>query len=223
VDLDAAETLLRRLAEHIPADNSLLRAAHQELTRVIHDGADRRDAFWRSLLHHEWEPWEEWFKLEEVDLASLLFLARNCLRPSIEWGARGLTERFPIPADWLRGYCPVCGSLPSLLLLEGEGERMACCSWCGAQWPLLRFQCPNCDNRDHSTLGYLYIEAEPHYHIQYCQACSTYFKQIDGRERLYPPFPPLEELITLHLDLLAQRAGYLQAPSISSVVYGQSP
>jgi FdhE protein len=220
VDLDAAESILKRLETSIPDDNTLLKKAHEELARAIRDRAGQREELWRSFLHHDWEPWEEWVATEQVDPASLIFLARSCLRPSVERVAESLIKQFPIPEDWLRGYCPVCGSLPSLLLLEGEGQRKSFCSWCASQWPTLRFQCPHCDNRDHASLGYLYVEAEPQYHIQYCRLCQTYFKQIDVRERLYPPYLPLEELTTLHLDLLAQRAGWKQPPSVSSVVYG---
>lgn len=220
IDLNAAELVLKGLETCIPDENTLLKTAHGELTRAILERPVQREELWRSFLHHDWEPWVEWVATEQADLASLIFLARSCLRPSVEKTARDLTTKFSIPENWLRGYCPICGSLPSLLLLEGEGQRKSFCSWCGSQWPTLRFQCPQCDNRDHASLGYLYVEAEPHYHVQYCQACGTYFKQIDIREKLYPPYLPLEELTTLHLDLLAQRAGWKQPASVSSVVYG---
>jgi FdhE protein len=221
LDLDAAEVILKGVENILPEDNALLRAAHRELEAALREVAGEREGFWRSFMHHEWEPWEEWVTTEEVDLASLIFLARSCIRPSLEKVAEALLDRFPVQKEWLRGYCPVCGSLPSLLILEGEGEQKAFCSWCASLWPVRRLQCPACDNQDHSSRGYLYVEAEPHYRVQYCEACGVYFKQIDMRERLYPPFLPLEELTTLHLDLLAQRAGWKQAPSPSPVVYGE--
>jgi len=221
LDTDGAEVILKGVQELIPDDNALLRTAHRELEAALLDHADQREELWRSFMHHDWEPWEEWVTTDEVDLASLIFLARSCIKPSIEKVARALLNRFPVAKEWLRGYCPVCGSLPSLLILEGEGEQKSYCSWCGSLWPIRRLQCPACDNQDHGSRGYLYVEAEPHYRVQYCEACGVYFKQIDARERLYPPFLPLEELTTLHLDLLAQRAGWKQAPSPSPVVYGE--
>ncbi len=220
LDLQAAEVILKGVQEILPADNALLKTAHRELEAALRDRGDRREDFWRSFMHHEWEPWEEWVTTNEVDLASLLFLARSCIKPSLEKVAEALLNRFPVGKEWLRGYCPVCGSLPSLLILEGEGEQRSFCSWCASLWPIRRLQCPACDNQDHASRGYVYVEAEPHYRVQYCEACAAYFKQLDVRERLYPPFLPLEELTTLHLDLLAQRAGWKQAPSPSPVVYG---
>lgn len=221
LDLDGAEVILKEVEPYLPGDNVLLREAHGRLSEVAFGSRDQREDLWSSFLHHDGEPWEEWFGAEDVDLASLMFLARGCLKPSLERTADELLKKLPVTDDWGRGYCPVCGSLPSLLVMEGEGARRCSCSWCGALWPVPRFLCPECDNRDHAMLGYLYVEAEPHYHVQYCELCRAYFKQVDARERLYPPFLPLEELTTLHLDLLAQRAGWRQPPSPSPVVYGR--
>ncbi|MFP5212577.1 MAG: formate dehydrogenase accessory protein FdhE [Acidobacteriota bacterium] len=220
IDAAGAETMLDRMKGHIPEGNLPLAGAHSALSEALKKHPEYRERIWTGFLQHETEPWKEWIDTDAVDMASLFFWTRNCLRPSIERTAADLTEKHPVPKDWLKGYCPVCGSLPSLLHLEGEGERKASCSWCGTQWGLHRLQCPMCDNRYHESLGYIYIETEAQYRVQYCNLCKTYFKLIDAREKLYPPFMPLEEWTTLHLDLLAQQAGWQQAPSPSPAVYG---
>lgn len=221
LDTPVAATLLAMVEEHLPASNEALRTAHAALKEGLARHPEQQTEFWQSFLHHDWEPWEEWVPMEGIDLASLLYLARSCLRPSLEWVAEDILRRFPLPDAWLKGYCPICGSLPSLLLLEGEGERRASCSWCGTRWGLHRLQCPFCDNRYHESLGYLFAEGEPHYRAHYCRLCKVYFKQIDIRERLDPPCLPLEDWTTLHLDLLAQQAGWQQPPSPSPAVYGE--
>lgn len=220
LDISAAEAILDGVKPFLPAANLPLVSASEALTRALRMHPAQKRAIWESFLQHEFDPWEEWVDADGTDTAALLFLARNCLRPSIEWTALDLVERFPVPENWLRGCCPVCGSLPSLLFLVGEGERKARCSWCGTSWHLYRLQCPFCDNRLHDSLGYLYVEEEPQNRIQYCQLCKHYFKLVDVRERADAPFGPLEEWITLHLDLLAQRAGWQQPPSPSPAVYG---
>jgi FdhE protein len=219
LDSEAAETVLAQVKDHIPESNQEFRKVHAALNQAFECHPAQKAAVWQSFLQHDWEPWEEWVKTEGVNMSSLLFLARSCLRPSLEWVAEDLLRRFPLPGTWLKGYCPICGSLPALLFLSGEGERKAYCSWCGTIWGLHRLQCPYCDNRYHESLGYLFAEAEPHYRAHYCRLCKHYFKQIDARERLDFPYLPLEEWTTLHLDLLAQQAGWNQPPSPSPAVY----
>jgi len=219
LDSEAAETVLAQVKDHIPESNQEFPKAHAALIQAFECHPAQKAVVWQSFLQHDWEPWEEWVKTEGVNISSLLFLARSCLRPSLEWVAEDLLRRFPLPDTWLKGYCPVCGSLPALLFLSGGGERKAYCSWCGTIWGLHRLQCPYCDNRYHESLGYLFAEAEPHYRAHYCRLCKHYFKQIDARERLDFPYLPLEEWTTLHLDLLAQQAGWKQPPSPSPAVY----
>jgi FdhE protein len=221
LDGKAAATILALVEPHLPASNQELSKSHAALKQSLARHPEHAAALWRSFLQHDWEPWEEWVQTEGLDLPPLLYLARSCLRPSLARVAKDLIGRFPLPDSWLKGYCPVCGSLPSLLLLQGDGERKAYCSWCGTLWGLHRLQCPYCDNRYHESLGYLFAEGEEHYRAHYCRLCKHYFKQIDLRERLDPPCLPLEEWTTLHLDLLAQQAGWLQPPSPSPVVYGE--
>jgi FdhE protein len=219
LDLKAAAMVLAQMKDFIPESNDPFRKAHQALIRVFRLHSEQEEAIWRSFLEHEWEPWEEWVDTEELDIPALLFLARSCLRPSLEWVAEDLLNRHPLTANWLRGYCPMCGSLPALLFLRGEGERMAYCSWCGSTWGLHRLQCPTCDNRYHESLGYFEVENEPHYRVHYCRLCKSYFKLIDTRERLNFPYLPLEEWTTLHLDLLARREGWQMPASPSPAVY----
>ena len=221
IDVDAAEGVLLGLGDNLPQEDLQFATAHSALVRALSSAAGEKQRLWNGFLHHEMEPWEEWIDTATVDLASFLFIGRCSVRPSIKWISERLMSAGPPPEGWFKGYCPVCGSLPSLLFLEGEGERRAYCSWCGNIWGLHRLQCPFCDNRLHESMGYLGIEAEPQHRIHYCNLCKVYFKQIDTRELAYPPYLPLEEWTTLHLDLVAQREGWKQAPSLSPAVHGK--
>jgi FdhE protein len=220
IDATASDTMLQGMGRLIPGENVLLQEAHGALCSAFSTNVKDKDSLWRSFLHHEMEPWGEWLDTESIDPGSLLFLARSCNRPCIEWTSADILSRYPFPKDWHQGYCCVCGSLPSLLFLEAEGERKGYCSWCGTTWGLHRFQCPSCNNRLHESMGYLQVESEPFYKIQYCNLCSSYYKLIDVREMIEMPYFPLEEWTTLHLDLIAQRAGWKQPPSPSPKVYG---
>ncbi len=135
------------------------------------------------------------------------FLIQNSAKPSIEAGMEQLRGELD-PETWLKGYCPMCGSLPSLSLLKEEvGKRYLFCSFCGYQWRIDRLFCPFCENKDQESLHYFYGEGEETHRIDLCQKCHQYIKTIDYRN-LQESDPVLEDLATLHLDLLASQKGY---------------
>jgi FdhE protein len=142
-----------------------------------------------------------------LDKKVFLFLIQSTTKPSIEAGMEQLRSEID-PETWLKGYCPICGSLPSLSLLKEEvGKRYLLCSYCGYQWRIDRIFCPFCNNKDQETLHYLFAEGEEAYRIDLCEECHQYIKMIDYR-KLEESDPVLEDLATLHLDLLASQKGY---------------
>jgi FdhE protein len=142
-----------------------------------------------------------------LDIKVFSFLIQRSIKPSIEAGMEQLHSELD-PETWLKGYCPVCGSLPSLSLLKEEtGKRYLLCSYCGYQWRIDRLFCPFCDNREQESLHYLFAEGEEAYRIDLCDKCHQYIKTIDYRN-LEESDPVLEDLATLHLDILASQKGY---------------
>jgi len=142
-----------------------------------------------------------------LDQKVFSFLIQSSTRPSIEAGMERLRGEVDSEA-WLKGYCPICGSLPSLSLLKEEvGKRYLLCSYCGYQWRIDRLFCPFCNNKDRESLHYLLAEGEEAYRIDLCDKCHQYIKTIDYRN-LAESDPVLEDLATPHLDILATQKGY---------------
>ena len=142
-----------------------------------------------------------------LDKKVFSFLIQNSAKPSIEAGMEQLRGELD-PETWLKGYCPMCGSLPSLSLLKEEvGKRYLFCSHCGYQWRIDRLFCPFCENNDQESLHYFYGEGEETHRIDFCDKCHQYIKTIDYRN-LQESDPVLEDLATLHLDILAIQKGY---------------
>ncbi|MDO9123432.1 MAG: formate dehydrogenase accessory protein FdhE, partial [Deltaproteobacteria bacterium] len=142
-----------------------------------------------------------------LDKTVLLFLIQESIRPSIEAGTKKLLNELNAEA-WLKDYCPVCGSLPHLSLLkEAEGKRFLLCSFCGYQWRVDRFFCAFCGNKEQDSLHYFCGEGEETYRIDTCDKCHQYIKTIDARN-IEIIDPALEDLATLHLDILASQKGY---------------
>jgi FdhE protein len=142
-----------------------------------------------------------------LDKNVFLFLIQNSIRPSIEAGVEQIRSELD-PETWLKGYCPLCGSLPSLSLLkEDVGKRYLLCSYCGYQWRTDRIFCPFCESKDQESLHYFYGEGEETQRIDLCDKCQQYIKTIDYRN-LQESDPVLEDLATPHLDILASQKGY---------------
>lgn len=142
-----------------------------------------------------------------LDKKIFLFLILTSLKPSIETGVEKLSHEIKTET-WMRGSCPVCGSLPHLSLLKEEvGKRFLLCSHCGYQWRIDRMICPFCDNRDQESLQFFYAEEEKTHRIDLCDKCHQYIKTIDLRTIGETDFL-LEDLATLHLDIVASQKGY---------------
>lgn len=148
-------------------------------------------------------------RVEELglDKSVFLFLIQASIRPSIEAGVEQLRGELD-PETWLRGSCPLCSSLPSLSLLKDDvGRRYLLCSYCGFQWRMDRISCPFCENKNPEFLHYFFGEGEETHRIDLCDKCHQYIKTIDTRN-FQASDPVLEDLATLHLDILAFQKSY---------------
>ena len=108
--------------------------------------------------------------------------------------------------QWLRRYCPTCGSLPAMAQLVGVDPgrmRLLSCGCCGTRWQFKRTGCPFCE-ADSQRLASVTIDGEPGLRIDHCEFCGGYLKTYDGQgnEALW-----LSDWSTLHLDLIAHDRG----------------
>ena len=142
-----------------------------------------------------------------IDRAILLFLVTASIQPSLSANVEQLKDQVDLK-NWLRGYCPVCGSSPQISELKDEGKRFFLCSFCRFTWPSERLKCPFCENADHEKLQYLYEEGQEAHRVDVCDNCKQYIKTVDSRKLDYEPDLPLEDIMTIHLDILASEKGY---------------
>jgi FdhE protein len=146
-----------------------------------------------------------------VDAEVLKFLLYHTLWPSMARNVSALAALAPGQGAWNKGYCPMCGSLPMLALLGMEGERSLVCGFCRHAWPVPRIFCPFCESRDARSMEYFFSDSEKHYRVYTCQHCRSYCKTVDLRAMARPCYPPLEAVLTAHLDLQAQQMGFRNA------------
>jgi len=180
-----------------------------EQIKKIEDAIDHKRMDLRKLLKEgvKEQEIEQVAEESELDTTVLSFLIRCSTQPSIEAGVEQLRSDLR-PDMWLKGYCPVCGSLPFLSLLKEEvGKRYLLCSYCRYQWRIDRLFCPFCNNKEQGSLHYFHGEGEEIYRMDLCNQCHQYIKTIDLRQ-MGESDPLLEDLATLHLDILAVQKGY---------------
>lgn len=117
-----------------------------------------------------------------------------------------------IPADafpeWQENVCPVCGARPAMAELLGEeGRRRLSCSACSYTWPFKRIKCPSCGCEDGEQLSY-FTAGDGATRVDTCRACSRYIKTRDTRKGGTDVPLEVEDLLTIHLDMLASREGF---------------
>lgn len=146
----------------------------------------------------------------EDELFDLLgFLVEESLRPSLEIFAEKYGSLIEA-SGWAEGFCPVCGREPKISELRNEeGEKYLFCGQCGVEWRYPRLKCPFCANEDQQTLAYFTVEDEEKYRVDVCNECNRYIKTIDFRNtKEEDPNLDIEDIATLHLDILANDEGY---------------
>ena len=125
------------------------------------------------------------------------------------------------PASWMQGFCPVCGSAPSVSYLEekifdeknafasgGGGRKHLHCGLCGTEWHFRRGTCPACGREEEGTLEMLREATGARgERVEWCTHCKSYCTGADLRERDTRPDMDAFPLCLMHLDMAASERG----------------
>ncbi len=128
--------------------------------------------------------------------------------PLLHSAASALADKQP--RHWPYGYCPVCGTRPTLAELRGlDRARLLRCGRCGAAWEMAWLRCVHCGERDHNRLGSLVPEERAETHkVETCESCGGYLKVLTTLEASSHLDLLLRDLDTVDLDLVALDRGY---------------
>jgi FdhE protein len=145
---------------------------------------------------------------EEASFDLVELFIEESLRPALEMVAARYGDAVR-KTDWSEGYCPVCGREPKIgEIRDEEGSRYLFCNQCGFEWNYLRIKCPFCGNEEQQSLAYFTIEGDERYRVDVCNECKRYIKIVDFREAKQKADLDVEDIATLHLDMLANDEGY---------------
>jgi len=207
VDLKATSSLFTRVLDHL---SSKKREDRQALKKALERA--RTDGQWikralKAFLARDEATIDSMAQEVNLDSTVLKFAATMALKPSLNT-LRGLVSGAIQKGSWEYGYCPLCGSRPDIAYLDEQGKRMLHCELCGFEWNYPRIKCPFCENSDSEELGYFMSQEEKGFRVDFCKKCNAYIKTIDLRVAEAPAPLELENLITLHLDMLAHEQGF---------------
>ncbi|MCJ7616622.1 MAG: formate dehydrogenase accessory protein FdhE [Desulfobacterales bacterium] len=207
IDIKASDALLREICQFAGEANKLLADAGVKLMDALNKGTVYASVLFSKTLSEDDVYFDETAKNLAIDKEVLLFMAHESIKPSISLCAQQVSAYIDKNMPWGKGYCPVCGSPPAISILRGEGERFLFCSFCDHEWHSLRIYCPFCENKDQKTLHYFFSEEEEEYRVDVCDQCRRYIKTIDTRKIERHMYPFVEQVTTLHLDIIAQNQG----------------
>ena len=144
---------------------------------------------------------------DQLDLIDLFI--EESLRPELEAVAEqygALVEK----SGWTEGYCPICGKEPKIgeIRESEDGRRYLFCHQCGYKWHFRRIKCPFCGNEEQHSLAYFAVEGEERHRVDVCNKCRRYIKIIELSKSSEDVNLDVEDITTLHLDMLAYEEGY---------------
>ncbi len=108
---------------------------------------------------------------------------------------------------WQDGRCPVCGSTPSLSVIEKESQRKYFCSFCGSQGHFMRIGCPCCLTENPQDITIITLEGEEGMRADTCGKCMSYFKTFEGSMTAEHSIDSLD-IMSVPLDIVMQEKGF---------------
>jgi FdhE protein len=203
IDLDAAGSAILSAVATLGGDRSadalVGDACALDAWLRGNEGTPRRTIDW-LLGDDEWSPPQAGL-LRCVGWLTLTTSLGPLVAAFDAWRARDDEEQ------WMRRYCPTCGSLSSMAQLVGVDPgrmRFLCCGGCGTRWRYGRNLCPFCEAESHKRSSAV-VEGEHGLRIDHCDACGGYLKTYAGQgsEAVL-----LADWTSLHLDIAARDRGW---------------
>ena len=116
----------------------------------------------------------------------------------------------PLTESFTEGFCPICGSWPTLAEMRGiERSRYLRCGRCGSEWHSQILHCAYCGTTNHEHLASLVPEtAASGGAIEACRRCHSYLKVFTKLQGSPPAEVMLHDLATVDFDVAALEQGY---------------
>jgi FdhE protein len=151
---------------------------------------------------------DDWGKNLKTSPSNASFLMSLVSRVALEQRAKEITAALGA-FDWEKGCCPICGSFPSIALIEEEGgKRFLHCSSCGQDWRFTRVSCPYCEKEELKGMDYFYIENKTQESAFVCDKCKKYLVTIYRAGKVFARDMDISAISLIHMDIIMQGKGY---------------
>lgn len=186
---------------------SIIQSDDFDWEKMIKSSFDRAQEDMQNDAPAETEVFSSTEERDNFDLVDLF--AEESLRPELEY----IAEKYGAAvekAGWAEGYCPICGKEPKIgeIRAEEDGRRYLFCNQCGFKWHFRRIKCPFCGNDEQHSLAYFAVEGEERHRVDVCNKCRRYIKIVELPKSSEEPNLDVEDIATLHLDMIAYDEGY---------------
>ena len=215
IDIKAGERLLIALCDLVVAHGTEIRPTAEAVRQELTQDRLKPSTLFADLLQGRDSAIHDTAAGIGADSQALAFLAHNALQPSLDLGAEQLAAYLDADAVWPKNGCPVCGSMPAMAVLGLEGRRELHCRYCRHAWRAPRLFCAFCENTQSGELHYFFAESEKDLRVDVCDRCQGFLKSVDSREASRPIFAPLEQIASLHLDMIATEKGFRADPDLN--------
>jgi len=200
---DIAISLASAVKEGMP---QLAENIHQ-LSRLIQENRINPKDYFKINPDGENKATDGWEGLK-ISPSNASFLMSLVSRVVLEQRAKEITTVLGA-FDWEKGYCPICGSFPSIALIDEEGgKRFLHCSLCGHDWRFTRVLCPYCENDAKQGMDYFYIEDKTQESAFVCEKCLKYLVTLFRAGNLFARDMDISAMSLIHLDMIMQDKGY---------------
>lgn len=136
-------------------------------------------------------------------------LLSSMTRIMLEAKAKSLGECLE-GAGWEKGYCPVCGSHPTIAVIREKITQLWLhCSQCGHEWRFSRMICPGCELESPSGLDYFYLEGRNQETAFTCNSCKRYLITLNHITDMGDHDRDVTAMSLVHLDFIMQEKGFI--------------
>lgn len=206
VDVDQARQFLLGLIEVMKTAGNEGQGELDMVSASLKEGRVDISAIFRSILERSRKPIDEASASTGIPASLVEYIFEIPLKTALEQLSSALPDDF-FPG-WGEPLCPFCGSRAGMAELVGEGgQKRLCCSTCQRLWNYKRLKCPYCGCEDLEKLSY-FTAGEGGTRVDTCKGCSRYIKTRDRRSGGEDVLLEAEDLMTIHLDLLAAKEGF---------------